>query len=157
MRSEHFNVDGTPVDADELVRLGRRFALVGERAVRCVQRFDSRATSSSSCSSPMLRRVTFLRACRLSRASITIPAAVVAEWWRGTHRALLESGRVEALTPELAERAGELLANTAGSNAVDATVVASAALRGDLVVTGDEHDLRELAQFASGVTVERLR
>ena len=98
-----------------------------------------------------------LRACRLSRASITIPAAVVAEWWRGTHRALLESGRVEALTPELAERAGELLASTAGSNAVDATVVASAALRGDLVITGDEHDLRELAQFASGVTVERLR
>ena len=98
-----------------------------------------------------------LRACRLSRASITIPAAVVAEWWRGTHRALLESGRVEALTPELAEQAGELLASTAGSNAVDATVVASAALRGDLVITGDEHDLRELAKFVSGVTVERLR
>lgn len=98
-----------------------------------------------------------LRACRLSRASITIPAAVVAEWWRGTHRALLESGRIEALTPELAERAGELLARTAGSSAVDATVIASAALRGDLVVTGDEHDLRELAEFVSGVTVERLR
>ena len=98
-----------------------------------------------------------LRACRLSRASITIPAAVVAEWWRGTHRALLESGRVEALTPELAERAGELLASTAGSNAVDATVVASAALRGDLVITGDEHHLRELAEFVSGVSVERLR
>lgn len=98
-----------------------------------------------------------LRACRLSRASITIPAAVVAEWWRGTHRALLESGRVEALTPKLAERAGELLASTDGSNAVDATVVASAELRGDLVVTGDEHDLRELAEFVSGVTVERLR
>ena len=98
-----------------------------------------------------------LRACRLSRASITIPAAVVAEWWRGTHRALLESGRVEALTPELAERAGELLASTAGSNAVDATVIASAALRGDLIVTGDEHDLRELAELVSGVTVERLR
>ena len=98
-----------------------------------------------------------LRACRLSRASITIPAAVVAEWWRGTHRCLLESGRVEALTPELAERAGELLASTAGSNAVNATVVASAALRGDLIVTRDEHDLRELAQLVSGVTVERLR
>jgi predicted nucleic acid-binding protein len=98
-----------------------------------------------------------LRACRLSRASITIPAAVVAEWWRGTHRALLESGRVEALTPELAERAGELLASAAGSNAVDATVVASAALRGDLVITGDKHDLRQLAEFVSGVTVERLR
>jgi hypothetical protein len=31
-----------------------------------------------------------LRACRLSRAKITIPAAVVAEWWRGTHAAVLE-------------------------------------------------------------------
>jgi len=67
------------------------------------------------------------------------------------------SGRVEALTPELAERAGELLASTAGANAVDATVVASAALRGDLVITGDEHDLRELADLVSGVTVEHLR
>ena len=53
MSSEHFSVNGTPVDAGELVRLARRCALVGERAVRCVQRFDSRATRSSSCSSPM--------------------------------------------------------------------------------------------------------
>jgi predicted nucleic acid-binding protein len=98
-----------------------------------------------------------LKACRLSRATITIPAAVVAEWSRGTHRALLESGSLEALTPELAEHAGELLAKTSKSNAVDATVIASAALRGDLVVTGDEHDLRELAQFVRGVRVERLR
>ena len=67
------------------------------------------------------------------------------------------SGRVEPLTPELAERAGELLACTAGSKAVDATVVASASLRGDLVVAGDEHDLRELAEYVSGVTIERLR
>jgi predicted nucleic acid-binding protein len=98
-----------------------------------------------------------LRACWLSRATITIPAAVVAEWWRGTHRALLESGQVEALTPRLAEQAGELLASTGRSNAVDAIVVASAALRGDMVVTGDDHDLRALAEFAPGVTVERLR
>lgn len=73
------------------------------------------------------------------------------------HVATSQLGRVEALTPELAERAGELLASTGGSNAVDATVVASAALRGDLVVTGDEHDLGELAEFVSGVTIERLR
>jgi hypothetical protein len=47
MSLEHFDVDGAPLDAGELVRLGRRFALVGERAVWCVQRFDSRATWSS--------------------------------------------------------------------------------------------------------------
>jgi predicted nucleic acid-binding protein len=98
-----------------------------------------------------------LRACRISRASITIPAAVVAEWWRGTHSALLETGSLEALTPQLARRAGELLAKTGGSNAVDATVVASAAQRGDMVVTGDGDDLRELARAVHGVAVENLR
>lgn len=98
-----------------------------------------------------------LRACRVSRASITIPAAVVAEWWRGTHRTLLDCGALEALTPELAQRAGELLADTGGSNAIDATVVASAAQRGDIVVTGDRGDLRALAQGVRGVTIEGLR
>jgi predicted nucleic acid-binding protein len=97
-----------------------------------------------------------LRACRISRAPITIPSTVVAEWWRGTHRALLESGPLEALSPELAQRAGELLARTKGSNAVDATVIASAAQRGDLVVTGDAGDLRELARSVRNVTVEDL-
>jgi predicted nucleic acid-binding protein len=98
-----------------------------------------------------------LRACRLSRASITIPAAVVAEWWRGTNQALLDGALLEPLSPELAQRAGELLAETGGSNAVDATVVASAARRGDPVVTGDKDDLRELASSVRGVTVEGLR
>lgn len=36
---------------------------------------------------------------------------------------------------------------------LSATVVASAALRGDLVVTGDENDLRELAAYVPGVTI----
>lgn len=97
-----------------------------------------------------------LRACRLSRAQITIPSAVIAEWWRGTHGALLESGTLEPLTPELAKRAGELLARTGRANAVDATVIASAAQRKDIVVTGDLGDLRELAAHAQGVSVEAL-
>jgi hypothetical protein len=94
-----------------------------------------------------------LEACRLSRAAITIPAAVVAEWWRGSHRALLEVGALEALTPELAQAAGELLASTGKSNAVHATVVASAAQRGDIVATGDEGDLTELAQSVRNVVI----
>jgi predicted nucleic acid-binding protein len=94
-----------------------------------------------------------LKACRLSRAPITIPASVVAEWWRGSHRRLLEIGVLEPLTPTLAESAGLLLAKTRGDNAVDATVVASAAQRGDLVATGDLRDLRDLAQYAHNVTV----
>jgi predicted nucleic acid-binding protein len=96
-------------------------------------------------------------ACRESRARITIPAGVVAEWWRGAHRALLESGTVEALSPELAQAAGELLAKTGKSNAVDASVIASAAQRGDLVVTDDPYDLRELAATVQGVTVEGVK
>ena len=97
-----------------------------------------------------------LRACRIARASITIPAGVIAEWWRGTHRGLLEIGNLEGLTPALAERAGELLATTGGSNAVDAMVVASAAQRGDIVVTSDPDDLRALAEAAPGVIVESV-
>jgi hypothetical protein len=97
-----------------------------------------------------------LRACRLSHAKITIPAGVVAEWWRGKHEAILEMGTLEALTPQLARRAGELLASTGGSNAVDATVVASAAERGDLVATGDVDDLRPLAAHVRRVDIERI-
>ena len=98
-----------------------------------------------------------LRACKLSRAKITIPANVVAEWWRGEHRAILECGTIDSLSPTIAQRAGELLARTGGSNAVHATVVASAATRGDLVITGDFDDLRELARHVDGVRVERLK
>jgi predicted nucleic acid-binding protein len=97
-----------------------------------------------------------LRACKESRATITIPATVIAEWWRGSHRALLEAANLEALTPTLAERTGELLAQTGGTNAIDASVIASAAERGDLVVTGDPTDLRELANAVRGVDVEGL-
>jgi len=95
-----------------------------------------------------------LQACRLSRTKITIPATVLAEWWRGAHSAMLEIGTLEPITPQLALQAGKLLAQTGGSNAIDATVVASAAQRGDLVVTGDPEDLRALAKGVTGVDVE---
>jgi len=98
-----------------------------------------------------------LRACRLSRATITIPAAVIAEWWRGTHRSLLDASVLEALTPNLAQAAGELLARAGSQDTIDATVVVSAAQRGDIVVTGDAHDLRALARYVKGVTVEGIR
>ena len=94
-----------------------------------------------------------LKACKLSRATITIPASVVAEWWRGSHRAVLEGGVVEPLTSELAEAAGLLLATTGGKNSVDAVVVASAAKRGDIVATGDLADLRELAHGLKNVAI----
>jgi predicted nucleic acid-binding protein len=94
-----------------------------------------------------------LKACMLSRATITIPSSVVAEWWRGSHRTVLESGIVEPLTSELAEAAGLLLAAAGGKNSVDAVVVASAARRGDIVATGDLDDVRQLARGLKNVTV----
>ena len=97
-----------------------------------------------------------LRACRLSRARITIPAAVVSEWWRGAHGALLESGTLEPLSIALAKHAGMLLAKTGRANAVDAIVIASAAQRGDLVATSDESDLVELARCVEEVDVVRV-
>ena len=97
-----------------------------------------------------------LRACLLSHARITLPAAVLVEWWRGSHQAILEMGTREPLTPELALEAGKLLTQTGGSNAVDATVVVSAAQRGDIIVTGDPHDLRALARCVRGVDVDTV-
>jgi predicted nucleic acid-binding protein len=94
-----------------------------------------------------------VKACRRSRAKITIPSVVVAEWWRGTHAGILEIGQLEGMTPRLAMQAGDLLARTRRSNAIDAIVVASAAQRGDLIVTSDPDDIRELARATSGVDV----
>jgi hypothetical protein len=97
-----------------------------------------------------------LRACRLSRARITVPAAVVTEWWRGSHVALLESGALEPLTVDLAKQAGLLLAKARKANAVDAIVIASAARRGDLVATSHASDLVELARHVERVEVIRV-
>ena len=97
-----------------------------------------------------------LRVCRQSRAVITIPAAVVAEWWRGTHAVLLDAAILEPLTPALARAAGELLARAKRSDTIDATVIVSAAQRGDLVVTDDPDDLKRLSKFVSGVDVMEI-
>jgi predicted nucleic acid-binding protein len=88
---------------------------------------------------------------------VTVPAAVVAETWRGgRHRwlaELLSLAVVESLTDELARRAGELLARTGGSNTVDATVAVSAAQRGDIIVTSDPDDIQ---RFADDLPVVRV-
>jgi len=97
-----------------------------------------------------------LRVCRQARIRITIPAAVVAEWWRGSHIALLEGADLEPLSPALAKLAGELLATARRADTIDATVIASAAQRGDLVITDDPKDLRLLASYAQGVDVVEI-
>jgi hypothetical protein len=78
---------------------------------------------------------------------ITVPAVVVAEWWRGRSDArdtILRGVRIEHTTTHLAQVAGEALAAVPSASAVDALVMASAAQRGDIVYTSDFTDLEKL-------------
>jgi len=78
------------------------------------------------------------------------------EWWRGRTdaREHVESGLVvEPLSDALAELAGEALAAVAGATVVDAVVMASASLRGDVVYTSDVADLERLRAFFPAVRV----
>ncbi|HVZ86847.1 MAG TPA: PIN domain-containing protein [Polyangia bacterium] len=81
-------------------------------------------------------------------ATVTVPAAVVAQVWRGNSAAIarvLQGCEVEALSEERAKRAGRLLAASRTSDVVDASVVAGAAARHDAIVTSDRRDIERLA------------
>lgn len=87
---------------------------------------------------------------------VTVPAVVVAEWWRGrsdAREAILRGVRVEPASEGLAKLAGEALAAVPGSTTMDAFVMASAARRGDAVYTSDVHDLERLRAYFPGVHV----
>ena len=78
---------------------------------------------------------------------VTVPAPVIAEWWRGRTDAremVLRGMRIEPLDGELAKLAGDALAAVAKATAIDAIVMASAARRGDIVYTSDVADLSRL-------------
>ncbi len=81
------------------------------------------------------------------RGPITVPAAVLAEWWSAQPRAaaILDAVVVEPLTERVAKAAGEARAALRRTvSPVDAIVLASAAQRGDLVLTSDIPDLTRL-------------
>lgn len=81
---------------------------------------------------------------------VTVPAVVVAEWWRGRsdEREIIVRGvRIEDTNVELAKLAGEAIAAVPGATAVDALVMASAARRGDVVYTSDFTDLQRLLAY----------
>lgn len=87
---------------------------------------------------------------------ITVPAAVVAEWWRGRtdiRDDILESVVVEHMTPAIAKSAGEAQAVVKGATTTRAIVMASAASRGDVVLTSDVGDLERLRVFFPGVRI----
>lgn len=85
---------------------------------------------------------------------ITVPAVVVAEWWRGRSDArdlILRGVRVEVTTTEHARLAGEALAAVPTATVIDALVMASAARRGDLLYTSDVADLQRLQGYFPAV------
>lgn len=87
---------------------------------------------------------------------ITVPVAVVLEWWRGrtdVRERILGGVRVEPLHTALAQVAGEALAAVKSASAIDAVVMASAALRGDVVYTSDVDDLEKLRRHFPAVRV----
>jgi predicted nucleic acid-binding protein len=102
------------------------------------------------------RMATLWRYATAQRHTITVPTVVVAEWWRGRSDRkveILEAVDVEPLTRTVAALAGEALAAVRGSTTVDAIVMASAALRGDVVYTSDVPDLMRLQRVFPGVRV----
>jgi predicted nucleic acid-binding protein len=99
---------------------------------------------------------------------ITVPAVVIAEWWRaGAGRRfrerLLASVIVEDLTKRVAALAGEALGQVRGlqpdKGTIDAIVLTSAWLRGDTIYTSDVSDLTAIrssvAAFAT-VPIEHV-
>lgn len=87
---------------------------------------------------------------------VTVPVGVVIEWWRGrtdVRERILGGLRVEPLHMALAQAAGEALASIKSASPIDAVVMASAALRGDVVYTSDDADLEGLRLHFPGVRV----
>ena len=90
------------------------------------------------------------------RALVTVPAVVVAEWWRGrtdVRDLILRGLRIEDTGASLAKLAGEALSAVPGATPIDAIVMASAAQRGDIVYTSHPGDLDRLRAFFPAVTV----
>lgn len=92
------------------------------------------------------RAVALLAAARRRSLLVSIPAVVVAEWWRGARdqMKILRLIEVEAMTERLAKSAGEAIAAVSRATVVDAIVMASAAARGSVVYTSDYEDLVRL-------------
>jgi hypothetical protein len=92
-----------------------------------------------------------------NRRLITVPAAALAQAWRGKgHPNLiraLQGCELESMSPELARAAGTLCGLARTTDVVDAAVMASAASRGDTVLTTDYDDLARLAQVVPTVRV----
>ena len=116
--------------------------------------FDSGALIGLERRHHRIRRV-FATAVR-DHVRVTVPAAVLVEWWRrrtDLAEEILAAVDVEPLDEMLARTAGEALAAVPDATAIDAVVMASAARRGDVVYTSDFADLSRLQTHFRAVRV----
>ncbi|MFO0756514.1 MAG: PIN domain-containing protein [Byssovorax sp.] len=107
------------------------------------------------------RVLAHLKEAQARGLDLTVPAAVVAEVWRGGARAarlsmLLSACIIEPIDEPLARAAGEAIAAVSGAGTIDAIVMASASARRDMVLTSDPDDLRRLSAHFPGVRVVTL-
>lgn len=105
------------------------------------------------------RMVAVMKIAHQDGLHITVPAVVIAEWWRertDLREEILDSVHVEATDGKLARLVGEALAAAPGASIVDASVMASAAQRGDVVYTSDFEDLDRLRRQFPHVRVLRV-
>ena len=140
MGSAAFGQEAPPTEQEGGVRNGITF---DTGALIALERRSQRARS-------VLERATE------TKVRITVPAAVLTEWWRGRSdlgERIVAAIRIEPLSERLAKLAGEALASVKGATPIDAIVMASAAQRGDLVYTADVSDLERLAQHFRSVRV----
>jgi len=94
----------------------------------------------------------------LNGTTLTVPAVVIAEWWRDRQwdaARWLEGVEVEPVDEALARIAGEVLGELrlGREHTIDAIVMASAAQRGDTLYTSDFDDMTRLATKFPGVRV----
>ncbi len=105
--------------------------------------------------------VKVVEAAREARLPITAPANAIAEWWRGrTDRRVYVSKMfvIKEVDEQIAKLAGEALASlTQGRSdiddrvTIDATVMATAALYGPNLYTGDFDDMQRFHEFFPSV------
>ncbi|MDQ3035151.1 MAG: PIN domain nuclease [Myxococcota bacterium] len=102
------------------------------------------------------RVLQLLRAAAMRKMPVTVPVAIIAEWWRGrtdAREAILATMLVEPMDAQLARAAGEALAVVPRATTIDAIVTASAARRGDVILTSDPEDLSRLADHFGSVRI----
>jgi predicted nucleic acid-binding protein len=94
------------------------------------------------------RMLAVLTAAQQDDLTVTVPAPVFVEWFRGKPKrvnAVVDAVTIEPLTAWLARIAGDALVGLPECvSVVDAVVMASAAQRGDYVYTSDIPDLQSL-------------